>query len=461
MKKFLIILFSVSLACYLFVACNSSANSGGATSGVISNSAKPTETLPNDLNDYLLDSKEEDKEAFKKSTPENDTDMGLKGMKIDSAESQLTKEQIMIMQYFDDDYLEVEEYEFLLRYPEVFTGVQVRVWGQVGKIISLNEDFYQFAISDFNEGYSMVVTCPLGGTRFIEGDYLSIYGLYEGEVQVEIDGKQYIIPSIRGYSKSYIYEMGVVNENNLYSLEYIKTIAETIFGDEIEIRKPVIGDEGFHEGVNSDSFNWYYVVELDNQSNAKFSKYLFYREGGYIKDMRCSENINRSIEFSADFKHFFLFTYDQSLETLTLEYYDTSLNRLWKREFAETVNACYDYTKNNIYIIANNELYIINIETGENTFAPTYVGERCDVRKTTDGIILLSRTKSDAVMKIDLQGNMIWKTNLPAELNAWGVQFFEERIILSAWLNDEYVWPHFIAIDNATGEILRDATSNR
>lgn len=172
--------------------------------------------------------------------------------------------------------------------------------------------------------------------------------------------------------------------------------------------------------------------------------------------MRSSANIQRSIEFSADFDHFFLFTYDSSLEMLTLEYYDYELNRIWKREFSETTNAQYDYTKNNIYLVSNNELYIINIQTGEDTFAPVYVGARYDVRKMSDGILLLAQNKSDALMKIDLQGNMVWKTNLSADLMSCSVQFENDRIILGAMLDDDE-WMHYIAVDSNTGEVLDDA----
>ena len=422
----------------------------------ISNLSKPKEDISSET---LAEASLEEKEAFATSSPENDTDIGLKSIKIDNAEAELTQEQKMIIQYFDDDYLEVEEYEFLSRYANVFTGVQVRVFGKVAKIIALNDETYQFVCTDYEDGYSMLVTCSTSGPRYIEGDSLSIYGFYEGEQMVEVDGKSYILPSIKANDKTYIYQMGVVSENNLHSLERIKVLAETIFGKNIEIRKPVIGDEGFAEGYNEEALNWYYVVELENQSNAKFSKYLFHREAGYIKDMRSSENIQRSIEFSADFEHFFLFTYDTSLETLTLEYYDSSLNKIWKREFAETTNAEYDYTKNNVYLIANNELFIINIETGEDTFNPVYVGERADIRKLNDGILLLAENKSDALMKIDVHGNMVWKTNLSADMCSWSIQVVGDKIILGAYLDDEYWLPHYIVVDNSTGEILIDAVS--
>ena len=450
-KRFL----SLLMICVMLLAgCG-----GQQSTDVISNSSKPSDTASSSAAEELTAEEIEAKKEFASSSAENDTDTGLKSIKIDTAEMTLSKEREMIIQYFDDDYLEVEEYEFLQRYPDIFTGVQVRVYGEVAKVVGMDDDTYQFVCTDYNDGYSMAVTASLSGTRFIEGDWLSIYGRYLGEKQYEIDGKTYILPSIEAYSKTALYEMGMVYDFNLYDLDYIKTIAEAIFGSDIEIRKPMIGDEGFTETTDPSAFDLYYVVELEDQSNAKFSKYLLSRETGYIKDMKFSDNILRQIEFSADFEHFFLFTYDKSLETLTLEYYDHDLNKIWKREFSETTNAQYDYTKNNVYLIANNELYIINIETGEDTYSPVYVGERYDIRKMKDGILLLSRQKSDAVMKIDLQGNMVWKTNLSADIVGCSIQLVEDKIILGAWLDDESWLPHYIVIDNATGSILQDAIS--
>lgn len=163
-------------------------------------------------------------------------------------------------------------------------------------------------------------------------------------------------------------------------------------------------------------------------------------------------NIYRAVEFSADFNHYFLFTYDESLENLTLEYYDLEFNKLWKREFSETTSTHYDYTKNNIYLIANNELYIINIETGEATFQPTYVGEKAAIRKLPDGILLVSAGKSDGVMKIGLDGKIVWKTNLtddPYEVN--GIQVIGDNIVLMLNYNT------YLLLSNETGDIIQEA----
>lgn len=198
-----------------------------------------------------------------------------------------------------------------------------------------------------------------------------------------------------------------------------------IFGPDVEVRYPVRGveiDEGFHESV----YQSIYIAELEDQSNAKFSKYYLYGAGGSIDvatapygDQLMISDIERHVEFSADFQHFFLFTYDWSMETMTLEYYDQDLNKLWRREFEEItppeteglMTRIYDYTKNNVYCLVNNELYIINIATGEDTYPPAYVGKKIAVRKLNDGILLVSNAKSDGIMKLALDGSMIWKTN--------------------------------------------------
>ena len=75
-----------------------------------------------------------------------------------------------------------------------------------------------------------------------------------------------------------------------------------------------------------------------------------------------------------------------------------------------------------------------------------------------DGILLLSKNKSDAVVKTDLAGNMIWKTNLGADSGIYNVQLVDNHIVLYAMLDDEY-GDHFIAIDSETGAALADVIS--
>lgn len=427
--------------------------------------------------------------AVSPSTPTEDTSMGLKNIKIDNTAVDLTDEQRMVLEYFDDDYLTVPNYEFLRRYPNVFDGAQLRIWGTVVKVLALNSDTiemvlwldvgpaeyeYSWEYPEYAGNY-ILLNGKVEDISYMEGDTLLVYGRYSGIETVEIDGASYTIPKINMQSAFFDTSMA---PNDIYryipkfDMPFIKQVAETIFGD-IEIREPIVGTDIPEEQY----WIWEevcgqmpcYVVELENQSNAKFTKFFFYTDissdvygGDRIEDAKDSmgaSSIYRAIEFAADFEHFFLFTYNNSLEILTLEYYDSSLNKIWEREFMETTSAEYDYTAQNIYLVANNELYIINLETGEDTYTPVYVGEKLEIRKLSDGILLISSNKSDGVMKMGLDGSLIWKTNLQTNtLSVDGVQIIENHIVISQYSSEDYT-THYLVLDNTTGEIVQEAIS--
>lgn len=418
------------------------------------------------------------------STPENDTDLGLKNIKIDAADVVLTEEQTAVLEYFDTDYLEYPNYEFLRRYPVIFEGAQLHLWGSVKKIISLDSNAIQMVLWlnigpyelawGYNElpGYEgayVLLNGSMSNIAYMEGDTLDVYGRYVGLETLEIDGISYTIPQINMYN-AYFDTSGLPgyapHDIQRADLATVKQVATAVFGEDFEIRKPVLGTDIM--GEMADLWDYFYgrygeeppylLVELEDQSNAKFSKFLFGTSQGSIipiKDGADGSVIERSIEFAADFSHYFLFTFNTDLETLTLEYYDSERNKLWKREFSETVSANYDYTANNIYLTMNNELYIISTETGEDTFAPSYVGEKLAVRKLSDGILLISEGKADGVMKTGLDGAILWKTNLNEEIGCVdSIQLINGNIVLSQDFGSRY-----LVLNAETGELIQDAVS--
>ncbi len=476
------------------VACSSESTTSKVGSGEKAQITNPSSSLetPQDKSskaDAMLD---QAKEQFAVSSPENDTDIGLKVTKIDIAEQSLTDDQKAVIEYFDSDYLMIWDYEALRRYPQVFDASQVCVCGVVTKVISMDANEYQLVIwmnvtmldnewlPDRYKGAYLLISGKTGENWFIEGDVLEVYGRCTGiETQV-IDGTSYTLPRITvqralpftGGSRDGIVFMA--GGSDRFDLPSIKKVAKAIFGDNIEIRKPVIGTDFPEETAmlmahwGQDMTETNFVVELENQSNAKFTRFLMSKGGGNIRDIKDAmsdyeSGYERYFEFAADFSHYFLFTYDQSLETLTLEYYDNSLNKVWKREFEETTSAKYDFTKNNIYLSANNELYIINTETGEDTYAPTYVGSKAAIRKTDSGILMISNSKSDGVMMANLDGSIKWKTNLENDVdNVQGLQIVGDRIVFDyEWSDDANPYREtYVAIDKNNGQILISATPN-
>ena len=95
-----------------------------------------------------------------------------------------------------------------------------------------------------------------------------------------------------------------------------------------------------------------------------------------------------------------------------------------------------DYTKDHIYLVANGSMYILDTKTGEDAVSPKYVGAKIGIRKLTDGILLIAQAKSDAVMKTDLVGNVLWTVNLNNDIFYQGP---EEDTPIVQLVNQKYV----------------------
>ena len=352
------------------------------------------------------------------------------------------------------------------RYPQVFENAQVTDTGIVYKVLSQTGTHYELLLwsgdSYFDEDRSelLLIRGDVDGALFIDGDALEIYGVYRGIETVSVDGTSLTIPVIDVYD-AYLYQ-----NRHRFDYTFIKSVAKSVFGENIEVRK-LQGEEA--EFLTED--DPYYVVELENQSNAKLSTYYFDTDSGMILDETLFDwesPIERHIEFSSDLKHFYVISYDHSLYTFTVECYDTDLNKVWKREFEEVqplaseglMDRIYDYTKNNFYLAINNEFYIINALTGENTVAPTYVGAKIAVSKMRDGILLIASGKADSIMKLGLDGTMLWRSNTNSTIvNIWSLQATGENIVIHTLNGDEdEAWgDHYYVVNSESGTIVIDA----
>ncbi|MBQ5823519.1 MAG: hypothetical protein IIW48_01785, partial [Clostridia bacterium] len=61
-------------------------------------------------------------------------------------------------------------------------------------------------------------------------------------------------------------------------------------------------------------------------------------------------------------------------------------------------------------------LYVIDAATGKDALMPRYVGNKCRVVKLEDSLLLISPSRSDSVMRTDLEGNVIWTTDLAYDM---------------------------------------------
>lgn len=354
-----------------------------------------------------------------------DNDLGLMNVKLRGDGVNLDDTQKLLVEYFDTDYFEAP-YNSLQRYPQVYKGAQISFLCYVTKIIESNDTEYtllvEYGAFETEDGYYQptgeyaVIKGTQTQTRIMEGDSVYVYGKYDNINKYEVDGISYTVPTV--LVNRYIYFSYLDWSEPMFSMEEIRTLARYIFGDDVKIRytrNDDVADSDFDFEFFEGS---YYTAELDNQSNANFTKYRFFAGlGGSIVDCKSEWPVERKITFSADFEHFYLQIFDHSLEVYTLECYDRELEKVWSREFDKTTSAVLDYTANNLYLVANGSLYIIDAESGENAVDPRYVGAKCDIRKLEDGILLVSSGRSDAVMKTDLTGEVLWTANLTAEIS--------------------------------------------
>lgn len=187
-------------------ACNNS-------KGTISNEKTPN--ITSEVNANENNSQEKPTERVKtekevENAQNRDTEVGLLTTKIDQNAS-LSEEQKTIIQYFDNDYFEVADYQFLQRYPQVFEGSQIHCVAQVSKILSATNEDYQALVFIFDsksfgeygalepdytiENYIIVNGKQQGLKRVIEGDVLQIYGRYSKLDTYTIDGTSFILPT--------------------------------------------------------------------------------------------------------------------------------------------------------------------------------------------------------------------------------------------------------------------------
>lgn len=82
------------------------------------------------------------------------------------------------------------------------------------------------------------------------------------------------------------------------------------------------------------------------------------------KNNDLSDNVTKKLFVAADFQHYIVTTYDESLKHVYIEYFDNQYNKLWSREFdynsTETYSSSIDYTDTQMACVVDNDLYLID-----------------------------------------------------------------------------------------------------
>ena len=86
-----------------------------------------------------------------------------------------------------------------------------------------------------------------------------------------------------------------------------------------------------------------------------------------------------------------------------------------------------DYTNEKMSIVIGNDLYLIDLETGENIIEPVIVGTKMKINIFDDGIILIGNENKDTIMKVDFNGNILYRVD--ADTSMTGIDNVYTQIV--------------------------------
>lgn len=377
----------------------------------------------------------------------NLSQLSFNNMKSKSDDLNLNNAQQEILNYFDNDYFNINVLDFshLERYPSVYKNAKVSLYCRVVKVIKSTAEDYEVLVYPDSDGYGptanideldnslILIKGKQLTERILKDDLISVYGKYIDVETIEVDGKSYTIPAIEVKE--------VADFNSRFDIDTIRTVAKYIFGENIKIRKGISAyaseePDSYLVGLN------FYVATLDNQSNGNFKAFNFCDSYGYI-EYNCRahnlpDTVVKKLFISADFQHYIVSTFDSGTEHIYIEYFDKELKKIWSREFdynsnSQTDLSPMDYTANKMAVVIDNDLHIIDINTGENVIEPVLVGEKIRVVMLKDSVLMIGNNNKDAIMRVDYKGNIIQKENAETEMSEITeaqIQQIDDRIVI-------------------------------
>lgn len=369
-----------------------------------------------------------------------DVELGLTSRKNSSELNDFEK---LLIQYYDDNYMRTT-YDHIIQMSDLYKDAGISFYGTVTSLIEsgARENIYYIEfgsiidVGGYGDHTGNFVAIKTKEELKI-GETIFFFGTLTGTETFEIDGKNSNLPCFR-LDRTATFSFMYYEPDVMYTKNEISQIAKFFFGNETKIRQSSNKDLTWLPSDYYEDFSQYYYiaepVKAGENDNAKYA--LFTGPGGYVTDCDTESHIERYINFSADFEHFYIRTYDTNLNTVTFECYDKSYKKLWQREFANCSDISMDFTTTRIYLGAGDKLYIIDAETGEDAVTPVKINPAVAVRKFKDAILIVSRATYDGITKLDLDGNILWTINLGLAPEKAKVQIVNNNYVIQTTAYD-------------------------
>ena len=328
-----------------------------------------------------------------------------------AVDNELTEEERLRNEYFTDLHLRNDILygnrniaEFLVRGQNIFNGAKLLINATVSSILpSENVNDFLVTVETSSSDNVSVKRIAIKGTyqpsdvRLVIGDNVTVIGNYAGvEMFEETDG-------------SHI-EYGVLDNckiisNTEYSLENMKTIVASILGQEFEIEKSGSA-YSFSRTLTEFNRNENWLFPFDPIS----LHFANYNENSYITVSFNGGTPSRVI-FDTDYKHYLSINPNSVSDDFTIKYYEVNGTELWSKTIKTFKYA--EFIESNLYLYADNEVYIINKIDGTEKVAPIYVPDKDRIHIINDSIILMmSKKPTDTIIALDKNGNVLWRFSL-------------------------------------------------
>lgn len=240
----------------------------------------------------------------------------------------------------------------------------------------------------------------------IKGDSITLKGKMIGAETRNINGENKYLPVI---------EITEIGEEYWYSEDTIRKVANLVFGKNIKVRRPT--DDETQKMVSDCGYtyeNFVWLSEFENQSNLNFKVFDIWQSEPYgmitynvLYNQGVEKGVsNKRLYITPDLQKYIVFDLSVKDKYVYISVYDRNLNKLWSREISNASIITWDATNTNLAFVSDNDFYNINIETGEDIFAPVLVGKKNQVRCVENGYILVSEDSDDNIIFLDTNGNI-------------------------------------------------------
>ncbi len=353
---------------------------------------------------------------------------------LDATDNSLNEDQKELAKFFDEDYFFIQSYQEMLRYSDTLKGIRVALYCQVKNFISTtnneyevvcnwgNSDDYFWGIDDTKLRDSVIIRGKKPDSMFLVNDTLTIKGTLAAAETISVNGKNYYLPVIN------VVDVGV--NANWFSESSLRKVSKLVFGNDIKVRRPT--DEENSKMVDYDIYSYHdslWLIEFENQSNLNFKVFDIWASNPYgiitynaIHNQGVDgNNLNKYLYITPDLQKYIVFDMSWNDKYIYISVYDRKLNKIWSREISNVSRIVWDATDTQLVFVSDNDMYNINLETGENIREPLFVGKKTNIRIVENGIILLNESTDDAVMFVDNDGKITNKFDINMKISNKGL----------------------------------------